>query len=871
MKNKLLALFLMLALVCTALFVVACEPENTEVWPINIANFWGGNEDEETYTVRASEDGKGVTFSYVKSGEWQYAKRSLATEEAAQLAQVKTLVLEGKMTTSTNDPRVTLKIEYQAGINPKEVHFNMSAENATYEWDLTGAEVDKAVRLLIFAEGSRAEATGSIELVRFELTNAEINAANDVTKQTPPAPTPTAKVITATDKLADAGWFDSGDGVYTVAKDGSAYNISYDKKSFGWAFAYTLVKGEALSTMKSFHITVQGPAGKEVLVKPYDKVESKITLTGGEDVVSVDLTGVTDVDFTQDLKVILFVEPGVQDATGSVKVIKAEFSTEALAPAPAEEKVEWTAGANLDVNKFWRDGGDGKWTVEAVEGAQELSYVAGVGWSSIYTKIDLKTATFNKLAVTVKGPANTTSIFKVEHSGGAFEYKFENNAKFTGEEQTFVLDLGDAGVTGEITLRVFGDWDGAAAGKIVVKSAALYNVSALDKVASALVDAGGNRFTIEGGKLTYTTAGWDTAIGYINLDGIDALTVKVKGISGHTAIIKIGNVEQKFETSSPNGVLSGEEQEVVFDVSKLSGIQEFRVFADWDAWADIATVAGELTIVSVKEGGSAPVEEKVEWTAGASLNVNSLWRDGGDGKWTATEVEGTQELSYVAGVSWASIFTKIDLKTATFNKLAVTVKGPANTTSIFKVEHSGGAYEYKFENNAKFTGEEQTFILDLGTGVTGEIVLRVFGDWDGQAAGKIVVKSAVLYNVSSLDKIASSLVNAGGARFTIEGNKLTYTIANWDSAVGYINLDGVNTITVKVKGISGHTAIIKIGNIEQKFEASSPNGVLSGEEQTVTFDVSALSGIQEFRVFADWDAWADIATVAGELTIVSVR
>lgn len=597
MKNKLLALFLMLALVCTALFVVACEPQTTEIWPINIANFWGGNEDEETYTVRASEDGKGVTFSYVKSGEWQYAKRSLATEEAAQLAQVKTLVLEGKMTTSTNDPRVTLKIEYQAGIDPKEVHFNMSGENATYEWDLTGAELDKAVRLLIFAEGSRAEATGSIELVRFELTNVEINAANDVTKQTPPAPTPTAKVITATDTLADAGWFDSGDGVYTVAQDGTAYNISYDKKSFGWAYAYTLVKGEALSTMKSFRLTIQGTAGKEVLVKPYDKVDSKITLTGGEDVVEVDLTGVTDVDFTQDLKVILFVEPDVQDSTGSVKVIKAEFSTEAL--APAEEKVEWTAGASLNVNSLWRDGGDGKWTAEQVEGAQELSYVAGVSWSTIYTKIDLKTATFNKLVVTVKGPANTTSIFKVEHSGGAYEYKFENNAKFTGEEQTFVLDLG-TGVTGEIILRVFGDWDGSAAGKIVVKSAVLYNVSSLDKIASSLVNAGANRFTIEGNKLTYATANWDTAVGYINVDGVDTITVKVKGISGHTAIIKIGGVEQKFEASSSNGVLSGEEQEVVFDVSKLSGIQEFRIFADWDAWADIATVTGEITIVSVQ-------------------------------------------------------------------------------------------------------------------------------------------------------------------------------------------------------------------------------------------------------------------------------
>ncbi len=720
MKNKLLSLLLTVALIFTVFGIVACQPQDQETWPINIANFWSGNEDEETYTVRAGEDGTSVVISYEKSGEWQWVRRSLATEEAEQLANVKTLVLEGKMTTSTNDPRITLKIEYSGDIAAKEVHFYMSETVATYEWDLTGAQLDKAVRLLIFAEGSRVSAEGSIEISRFQLTNEEINEANDVTKQTPPVAETKVNQITAESKTANAGWYDNGDGVYTIAQDGTAYNVSYEKKSFGWALFYALVKGDALAQMKTFSITVQGTAGQVLIVKPFDKVEARYTLTGEEDLIQVDLTTAQDVDYTAELKIIIFAQPDTQDVSGSFQILGAEFSTE------------------------------------------------------------------------------------------------------------------DATVTPDPTPS--------------------QTVSPIDSIASSLVNDGtSSRFTIAGNKLTYTTAGWDTAVGYINVDGVSSIAVTVKGISGHTAILKIGSIEQKFEASSANGVLSGEEQTVMFDVSALNGVQEFRVFADWDAWADIETVTGELTIVSVRNVAT------IESIASSLVNANAA------GRFT---IAGNKLTYTTAGWDTAVGYINVD----GVSTIAVTVKGISGHTAILKI----GGIEQKFEAssaNGVLSGEEQTVTFDVAA-LSGLQEFRVFADWDAWAdistvTGELTIVS--VRNVATIENVASSLVNANAAgRFTIDGSKLTYTTAGWDTAVCYVNLDGINTITVKVKGINGHTAILKIGGVEQKFEASSANGVLNGEEQTVTFDVSALSGIQEFRVFADWDAWADIETVTGELTIVSV-
>lgn len=745
MKNRILTVVLLVVLAVSALFVVACTPDEypQNTWPIDISNFWQGNEDEETYTVTKPADGK-VTISYEKSGEWQYAKRSLATEEAEQLKQVKTLVLQGTMTTDTNDPVVLIKIEYNEGIAAKEVSFEMSAEDATYEWDLSEAQLDKATRLLIFAEGARKQANGSIVISKFVLTNEAINPDNDVTKQKEqPVVEKEATTITADAKVITTGWYDSGDNVYTIEKQNEGYKLAYDKKSFSWAHAYALVKGDALGQMKSFKLTVKGTAGKSVLVKPFDKVEKNFVLTGGEDVVIVDLANVADVDFTQEQKVIVFAEPGSMDVNGELTIVKAEFSTEAVAPAPQKEVSEITSENKL-ASTMWYDSGDNVYAIEKQPNGYKLAYdKKGFAWAHAY--------------VLVKGEA---------------------------------------------------------------------------------------------------------------LADMKTVKVTLKGAAGVAVLVK------PFDKVEERVVLTGEDDVVTVDISKLEGVdftqeQKIIIFAE----PGTENVQGEVQILGVEfstEGKEpAPADEEIVWESGARLDVNKLWRDGGDNKWTVNTENGVV-LSYPENVGWASVVAKIDLKDAKFNRLVMTVKGAADANAIFKVESEQGNIEQKFENENTLSGEEQTFSLDLPD-ISGKVTIRIFGNFvDGAPAGTLEIKQAVMYNVTTIENLNKSFVCNNNARFTINENVISYTTSGWDTLVAYIDLgEGGKMLDFVVKGQANHKAIIKVGNVEEKFEANSVNGVLNGEQQSVTVNASELTGLVEVLIFLDWDSWADMS-VPGEFTIVSI-
>ncbi|MEG2159136.1 MAG: hypothetical protein RRY18_04580, partial [Clostridia bacterium] len=60
--------------------------------------------------------------------------------------------------------------------------------------------------------------------------------------------------------------------------------------------------------------------------------------------------------------------------------------------------------------------------------------------------------------------------------------------------------------------------------------------------------------------------------------------------------------------------------------------------------------------------------------------------------------------------------------------------------------------------------------------------------------------------------------------------------------------------------------IFKVDTIEHKFENDAK---FTGETQTFEIDTSKMHGIITVRIFLDWDAWTDIATVPGSLIITS--
>ncbi len=415
------------------------------------------------------------------------------------------------------------------------------------------------------------------------------------------------KEITATDTKADAGWYDHGDGAYTITpnSDGS-YKVAYDKGSFGWAFLETYVKGAALKDMTSLTVKVKGESGLRLLVKPYDKKDCWIDLDGTEQTQTFDISGITGVDYSaKELPINVFLAPDTNDITGEFTIYSVEFGTDKPAEPDNPESGSYPADLLVNFNSGWTDADGGHWTIpeQPTDGYYALSHIAGNGWAAVTTTANIEGAAMNYVLWEVKGTAGTVGILSVEFADGVkAEAHFEGNpgdfGKFTGEWQTVAVAL-DKPRTGNVTVRIFGGFnDGDPAGEIQVRKAQFMYVA--DKVSADDLDVNGcwlnavkdstrNDIKYADGKTTvsYSAPGWDSILAWVDLGegGYSKLTITFKGLAGHTGIFKFGK-EIHFEgngVEGDNGTFTGEEQTIEFDVSGLSGVVEFRIFLDMNA------------------------------------------------------------------------------------------------------------------------------------------------------------------------------------------------------------------------------------------------------------------------------------------------
>lgn len=409
--------------------------------------------------------------------------------------------------------------------------------------------------------------------------------------------------ITAENRTANGAWYDSGDNVYTIAQDGTAFDVTFDKATFEWSTMRAYVKGAAIANMKTLRLTVSGTEGQQILVKPFNAVEQWHTFTGGEDVVVVDLTKVADVNFEDKQPIFIFAAPGTPSATGSFRIINMEFSTEeADAPdVPVIQANQYYGDLNMSFNNYWRDAGDNHWTATEADGIWTLAYPANNSWSSIVTEIDLGAVEMNYVILEVKGTKDTTAIFNL----GGPEVKFENDKLLSGDWETIALHYDNA-LKGNVTIRIFGGFnDGAGAGEIQIRRAQLYNVA---KVAgegnldvngtwvNAVKGSTRNAISFEGGVTTisYNAASWDSVLAWYDLGegGFDKITIKIKGQAGHAAIVSINGAETKFENDS---VFTGAEQTIEVDVSGLRGIVFIRMFFDFNDLAGAESGSVQIT------------------------------------------------------------------------------------------------------------------------------------------------------------------------------------------------------------------------------------------------------------------------------------
>ena len=589
--KKLLAFVTACTMAVPVIVTVGCgedAPEKpTGINLLEHVNYWEVNDEEDSIYQISSTSSAPLHVEYTKTGStWQYFKYNLGIYEPSDLQGLKTLVLEGDFTVSSNDPMVTLKLEYSGGLAPQEVKFSMDRAEKRYEWDVSDLQVEKAQRLLVFLEGNRSTGTGTFNATKFEFTADDTNEKYTVAR---PKIEMSVKTITAEDSKVDAGWYDNGDGVYTVTKQGTEFKVDYSKKSNEYAIIKALVKGSALSAFKTVKLTVQGTEGTRILIKPYDKVEKTVTLTGGVDEFFVDVSGVKDVDFAAELPVMLFVEPGAMDKTGSFTIKSCEFSTEAI-PAPPKKVNEITA-ENTAVSGWY----------SSTEGNYELSQ--NNDGSLKVTKVQAEQ--FSGLAVDVKGEAlKDMKVFKVVLNGDFKAVKVEQigsdllsavELKNKSGDVEIVCkvksDLSAVDFTKVFTIKIFFNWDEPENGKgqsYTIKSAAFSDVdqeineiTATDKTANAgwydVAEKPTHQITKEGSSYIVEydqKAGeeWANIQAFVTgaaLKDMKTVNITVQGVKGTQIMLKPfndGSLEKTF-------TLTGGVDTFTVDISKFTGAE----------------------------------------------------------------------------------------------------------------------------------------------------------------------------------------------------------------------------------------------------------------------------------------------------------
>ena len=774
MKIRKIALLVLICMLVASLLAiaVACEPTEPDNgddsnWDGKIdlmkASDWEGNESETSY-VAYNNNGGDLVIEYETSGQYQYIKRTFI-DDLDQLAQVKTLVMKASMAAESNEPYITLKLE---GDVTKEVTFDLAESVATYEWDLSSVDVSKASRLLLFAEGVSFSATGEIDVKEFYLTTAAINQSNNV-EQPGEDVDYSWNEITATSKTVNAGWYDAADGVYSVAKDGTSYKVTAtkSKSTHEWSGMVALIKGDALSTMKSFKITLKGTAGESVLVKPFNQnapIETKVTFTGEEQTVIIDVESYAsheDRDFSEkdldslanlnglsnDNKVAILALAGATSGTQQFTIISAEFSTEA-APAPVitEEVTEITA-TNRKVTSAWYSNNDGFYNFDKDGDAVKVSYTTG-DWQYFYANVKGDAiANMKKLVVELSGEEGTRLLIKPFDAKDAW-------VTLTGETDTVEIDITDIlsgrDFTAAQKIVVFVEPEKAASsvtGELTLSKVEFSTEAvAVDPNAPTVqsVEYGGdltlnaNNYWHDGGDGKWTASAsegiwtatypagnnWSQLVTEIKLGDakMNYVVLEVKGTQGSKAIFNVGVGEAKFEGFEwDNGLMTGEWQKVVVSGSEITGDVTLRIFAGLSE--DCA--AGEIQIKTVQMYYVSAVAEDGE---NLDFNVEGALANAVKGS-TRNNISfeaGKTTISYDAP-SWDSVIMWIDLGEGGFDNLELEFKGIAGHTAILSLNGQEAKWEGNEWDNGFLTGSTQTMSVDV-SGLKGIVFIRIFLD-----------------------------------------------------------------------------------------------------------------------------------------------
>ena len=355
---------------------------------INFTNDFVEN-DADTYEFEMQGDGSVlVTYTKAAGQEWIFMISEFVPEDVTGLNTM-TLVLQG-----TDGKTIMIKPNNDGALE-QTITFTGSEQTIV-------VSADTFTSLVIFAEPGTAEVIGTFKIISAELSYIE----------------PSYEFLT--------GWVEGDAGTYTFTTTvDDTTQVDYIKGvGQTWIFMKNDFLSEDVDGFNTMTLVLIGTAGKTIMLKPNDSgaLEQTITFTGDEQTIVVSASSFTTI--------LMFVEPGTEDVSGSFEIVSALLTY--VAPLAIDPWVE------VVTDDSWIDNDGGIYTFTEAAGVVTVDYTrtSEQTWALIKYLFEDNLSNHDTLTIVVNGTVGEQLIIKPNDNGA-----FEQTITFDGTDQTFVFDM----------------------------------------------------------------------------------------------------------------------------------------------------------------------------------------------------------------------------------------------------------------------------------------------------------------------------------------------------------------------------------------------------------------------------------------------
>ena len=676
------------------------------------------------YTISGESE---KTFKYTKTEASSWAS-VVAETTSLDLANVK-----GLRFTIKGQGKVLIKIESTNG--GAEINLKLTSALSSYAWNLNDEAAVKAMsgnNVVVRIFGLPGAASGSGEFTFTKLEFITDFADSDYIINT--GYTNESSEYSQYDGVSETfdvnkTWKENDTNTYEISYDNDVTTINYSVISY--QFMVSQIQGNAHKKFSYITFKAKGTAGQEFLVKTENgsgqitPKEGKFTLTGNDDVFTLDLSGYTEEQRGLINKVLFFAAPGCAERTTGTIVLSDVYFTTTWEGQNKQEIVYPTneydgKSDQLDCNNYWHDNGDDCYEVTSTASPWVIKYTNAGEYSSLQTKVSGLLGNFNKIEFGVKVEKGKSILIKaggkevrVEGTGDYDGSQYLDLSELSVEERNNIKEIlifaepGTANVSGsfEIHWMKFSGFTAQETSDVKYDGYGRYaNVTA-----SNFKGLDPNVYGVNENTISYTkVAGQDWSCAVATLDGdfsnFTFMDYSFTIAKDHKMLLKIegDGVNKEIELIGSENPVTG-----TFDLSEVNmkNAKKVVIFGDHG----VAPAEGEIVINQLRfagiKGTSIAEDGKLNMTDGVMFDLGDKVYDvthNENGSYTITTKDGKGE--------WACAGLRVKANTS-YTKATLTLSGAEADSLLFKAENDlgGGACEAKIEK----LGEHVTVTLDL--------------------------------------------------------------------------------------------------------------------------------------------------------------